>query len=123
LRNEDDVSRFVALMRGIASQTGLHFVDTSAGAQEGLARVAPAQARIEARRKAVNIGTVDRAGFGFSAGNLGMPGYQVAVGFTDEGRSQDAHKFALATVTALRKHWRVETQSGGSGAQGMKSCR
>lgn len=123
LHNEGEVDRFVALMRKVAQSNGLEFVDTSSRSQEGLSRIDSAQARIEARRRAVNIGTLGGRGFGFGAGNLGLPGYQVAIGFTAGDNAQEAHKFAAETVRLLRLSWHVETQSGETGVHGMASCK
>lgn len=122
LRNQGDVDRFVALMREIAVANQLRFVDTSSESQEALSRTNPEQARVENRRRAVNIGTVGSRGFGFSAGNLGLPEYQVAIGFTAGDQPADARKFAARTVSLVRSKWPVETSSGETGVTGMKSC-
>jgi hypothetical protein len=110
-------------MRQVAKSNGMEFADTSSRSQEGLSKIDRTQARIEARRRAVNIGTLGGRSFGFGAGNLGLPGYQVAIGFTAGADPKAAHMFAAETVNLLRKTWQVETQSGETGAHGIAHCK
>ena len=121
LHNEADVGRFIDLMRGIARSNGMEFVDRSEQAARELSEVG-AGLESEQRPTFVYVGTVGNEDYGFSAGNLGMPGHQVSIAFTSEHPSNEARQLAAATVKKLREFWKVETQSGAIGARGMAEC-
>jgi hypothetical protein len=59
-----------------------------------------------------------------TAGNLGLPGYQVALGFSEGSNPSDAHRFAQMVVSKLEEHWHVEIvpDPAKSGALPMKNC-
>ena len=123
LRNDQDVAAFEREMSSIAGVEGARFIDGSANTQKGLEAIDnPHVNKILMSRPLVNIGFDIGEGVGVTAGNLGMPGYQVALGFSEGSNSTNAHRLANAVVGKLAEHWRVETQSGNTGAKGMKDC-
>ena len=62
---------------------------------------------------------VYRARWGLTAANIGLPGYQVAIGFSD---GPDAQAFAKRVIDRLKMQWRVETIPSDKGALPLKSC-
>jgi hypothetical protein len=48
-------------------------------------------------------------------GNLGLPTYQVAMGFSDDPNPSQAQQFADIVIKGLRSRWQVETVPAGAG--------
>lgn len=123
LRNQQDVNQFVSLMHRVATANRMTFVDISSQSQDSLSRIDPEQAKIEARRPAVNIGTIGNRGFGFSAENLGLPGYEIVMGFTSEGDDKGAREFASSAISLIRRTWVVESRPGDIMPSGTVVCK
>jgi hypothetical protein len=68
---------------------------------------------------AVNIGAYDNDGVGFGGGNLGMPDYQVSIGFSEGDDPLRARALVRRVVAILGKRWHVETRLG---AAKMNEC-
>jgi hypothetical protein len=62
-------------------------------------------------------------GMGVTAINVGLPGYQVALGFSGSSDSSLARRFAEDVTKRLEQHWRVETVPAGSGATPKPGCK
>ena len=121
LRNAGDLAAFTREMQLIAQSQGKQFIDRSAATQEEINALR--QPTEGARTKpVVNMGIELGDGIGLTAGNLGLPEYQVAVGFSEGSRPVDARKFADAVMKRLAERWRVELVPAGTGAKGMENC-
>jgi len=59
---------------------------------------------------------------GVTAGNLGLPGYEVALGFSEGSSGAEAREFANKVVKRLEQHWQVEIVPAGTGAKPMGGC-
>jgi hypothetical protein len=70
---------------------------------------------------AIDMGLDD--GLGLGVGNLGLPNYQVAVGFSGGQDPAEARKFSDMVVARLSQRWHVETVPDGSGALPLKVCK
>ena len=70
----------------------------------------------------INMGVEGEDGMGLTAGNLSLPGYQVAVGFGDGSDPVRARAFAERVVNRLKTRWDVETVPAGEGAFPLKAC-
>ena len=123
LRNADDLSAFAREMQSIARSQASRLIDRSAESQKQLETIGhPFEG---ARTKPiVNLGVELRDGVGLMVGNLGLPGYQVAVGFSEGSNAPAAHQFAQTVVKKLEEHWHVEIvpDPGKSGALPMRNC-
>jgi hypothetical protein len=66
-----------------------------------------------------------RDGSAVLVGNLGLPGYQVALGFSGGSSLPEAQEFAQMVVGKLEEHWRVEVvpNPAKSGALPMADCK
>jgi hypothetical protein len=64
-----------------------------------------------------------RANSGMGAGNVGLPGYQVAMGFAEGSNAVEARDFANRVLTRLRQHRGIEVVPAGAGAGPMAGCR
>lgn len=68
----------------------------------------------------IQVGLSD--GMGLGVGNLGLPGYQVAVGFT---RGSDAERSRLLSdkvIERLQGTWQVQEVPAGQGAKPLPNC-
>lgn len=68
----------------------------------------------------INIGMNRGAHNVMMGGNLGLPAYQVALGFS--GEPPEDRRFADIVVKQLGARWQIETVPAGKGAFPMKSC-
>jgi len=108
-------------MQVIAQSKGKQLIDRSADTQKELNDIGhPGEGA--RTRPVINMGILLGDGVGVTAGNLGMPGYQVAVGFSESSKPANAHRFADAVVKRLAERWRVEPVPAGTGAKGMENC-
>ncbi|HEX5420686.1 MAG TPA: hypothetical protein VFY39_11865 [Gammaproteobacteria bacterium] len=71
----------------------------------------------------VDIDLGRRDGMGVGAGNLGLPGYQVALGFSKGRDEAEARVFASNVIAVLEKHWAVHRVPNGQGAMPMEGCQ
>ena len=70
----------------------------------------------------INIGSEGGDGLGLMAGNVGLPGYQVAIGFSEGRDPAAARQLAARTVQRLKVRWTVKTVPEGHGALPLKNC-
>jgi hypothetical protein len=120
--NQQGVALLKSTMHAVAKAENLEFIDNSLqqgselkmmGAEERLKRDAAL---------AIDVHIDGAGGIGVTASNLGLPSYQVAVGFTNGSDAAKAHLLARRLVQALSKQWQVETIPQGSGVSPMKTC-
>lgn len=123
LRNAEDLSAFTREIHLIADSEGAQFLDRSVDTQKELNTID--HSFEGARNKPViNMGFQHTDGVGLTVTNLGLPGYQVAVGFSEGSNPAEARKFAQMVVGKLEEHWHIETvpNPAESGALPMKNC-
>lgn len=122
LTNEQDVLRFVQEMKDIANEEQMEFVDASADTARGLDTIG-----YEDRGRASGSPTIHLAiqrtdGMGVTAGNMGLPGYQLALGFSEGSDRSGAVRFADKVINRLGRYWRVEVLPAGSGVMPDPTC-
>lgn len=110
-------------LRSIASAEKLDFIDRSSETERELKTVGYTGKERTANSRVINIGVLRRDGMGLGAGNLGLPGYQVAIGFSEGSNSIEAHQFADRVLKRLGQHWRIDTVPAGTGAKPMVDCK
>jgi hypothetical protein len=121
LRNAEDLAAFTREMQVIAQSEGKQLIDRSAATQKEFDTIGhPVEGA--RTRPVINMGILLGDGVGLTVGNLGLPGYQVAVGFSEGSKPTDAHRFADAVINGLAQRWRVESVPAGTGAKGMENC-
>ena len=107
LENAEDLSAFTRQMQAIAQSESKTLVDHSADTHKELDMLGhPVE---ESRlRPVINMEIERRDGSGVLVGNSGLPGYQVALGFSEGTNLLGAEKFAQMVVSKLEKQWRIE---------------
>lgn len=116
------VAELKALMRATAASEHLQFIDN--GAEQGSELRAMGADKLLKRDAslAIDLHIEGNDGMGVTAGNLGLPPYQVALGFTEGSDVAKAHRLSARLIQALSQRWQVETIPAGKGAMPMKSC-
>jgi hypothetical protein len=105
LRDARGLEEFKRVVESIAVEEGGDFVDGSARTDEELRDIG--KPRDVSWAPAVNMGVELSRGVGMTAGNLGLPGYQVGVGFTAGSNPQKAHEFAARALAKIQSKWEV----------------
>ena len=122
LSNERGVTDFFDEMKSIADANNMEFLDNSGDTSRELKAVGYVGRERDGGSPAINFGVERKDGQGASAGNLGLPGYQVALGFSEGSNPAEAHAFANMVVSRLEKHWQVHVVPRGTGAKPMPGC-
>jgi hypothetical protein len=123
LSDKQGVSEFVDEMRSIASEEKLEFVDNSSNTEHELKDVGYAGRERAGGSGVINVIVLRKDGMAIGAGNLGLPGYQVAAGFSEGSNVEEARDFSNRVLTRFRKHWRIEVVPAGTGAKPMPGCK
>jgi hypothetical protein len=122
LNNDQGVSEFISVMRSIAVAKNLKFVDGGGETQRDLKAIGAKMDKLDTPGAVINIG-IDRGNRNLMmGGNLELPTYQVALGFSGDPNPSDAQHFADMVVQRLSARWQVETVPAGTGARPMKTC-
>jgi hypothetical protein len=112
----------MSMMRSIAVAENLKFVDGGAETQRDLKTIGAKMDKLDTPGAVINIG-FDRGNRNLMmGGNLGLPTYQVALGFSGDPNPSEAQHFADIVVKRLGARWQVETVPAGTGALPMKTC-
>lgn len=118
LGDQRALSEFTNVMRSIAKSEHMDFVDGSAQAKHDL----EATNALRQVGPIIHMGLEREDGMGLVAGNIGLPGYQVALGFSSGSSQSSAHTFAAKVVSELKKRWHVESVPVGRGALPLNGC-
>jgi hypothetical protein len=121
VRDEAGMAQLIDELRAVATARDMRFFDYSADTERSLANVGhPAR---DDGSPVVYVGVDGGDGLGVRATNVGLPGYQVALGFT-EGRDRlETQSFTDEVIERLERHWQVERLPAGTGALPQPGCR
>jgi hypothetical protein len=122
LRDEQNLALFTSMMKSIAQSERMSFIDRSAATESELRSTDHVLDKLKQDTPIVNLGIEGKGGVGMSAGNLGLPNYQVALGFSEGSDPPGAHAFSDRVVSRLKARWHVETVPAGKGAFPLKTC-
>jgi hypothetical protein len=119
--DERGVAELKGLMRATAASEHLRFIDNSAQ-QSSDSKSIGTDKLLKRASLAIDVHIEGKGGMGVTAGNLGLPPYQVALGFTEGSDAAKAHQLSARLIQALSQRWQVETIPAGKGALPMKRC-
>jgi hypothetical protein len=122
LGDAENLATFTREMRIIAQAENMRFIEGSAETKADLAVIDPEGISHELDGPVIHMGVERGDGMGVDAGNLGLPGYQVALGFSEGSSPDEARRFARTVVSRLARRWHVKTVPPGVGAQPMRGC-
>ena len=120
--NDNGIAELKTLLRSVAASERMTFVDGSARTTQDLSAIARRRGHPVSATPVLNIGVERPDSMGLTAGNLGLPQYQIALGFSKGGDPRAAQEFSDRVVAALGQHWRVEAVPAGRGALPISSC-
>jgi hypothetical protein len=123
LGDRQGVTLFLDTMREIAKAENLTFIDGSTKTATGFRTMGADKHLKQDPARIIHVGIEGGGGMGVTAGNLGLPPYQVALGFTEGAEAGKAHRLAKRIVQALSQYWQVETVLAGKGALPMERCK
>jgi hypothetical protein len=115
---------FTQQMQLIAQSEGTTLIDNSASTQKELDAMGHSFEGAR-NRPVINMGIEWQDGSGMLVSNLGLPDYQVVVGFSEGSSLPRAQRFAQKVVGKLEERWRVEfvPDPAKSGALPMADCK
>lgn len=120
--NERGVADLKTLMRSTAQAEQLEFIDNSTQAASALQQTAQSDADRRDAVGAIDVHIEGNGGLGATAGNLGLPRYQVALAFTEGSNAAKAHRLAERLIKELSHHFKVEEVPLGKGVVPVKDC-
>jgi hypothetical protein len=98
----------------------MRFFDYSADTERSIENVG--HPRRDDGTPVVYVGVDGGDGLGVRATNVGLPGYQIALGFT-EGRDRvETQSFVDEVINEVQAHWRVQRLPAASGALPWPEC-
>lgn len=95
------------VLRSFADAQSMTFIDNSAQTQADLQRIGVESPPQPEGEPLINMGINGPSGLGVTAGNLGLPGYQVALGFTEGTNAPKGKAFSDALVRELDQRWEL----------------
>lgn len=122
LGSDENLRAFIREMQSIAETERMAFRDDSARTQQQLTVLDPDGTVHDVEDVVISVSVESADGMGVTAANLGLPGYQVALGFTEGSRPSDAHAFARRALRKLSRHWQLITLPPNVGAQPLPNC-
>lgn len=123
LADEQDMNAFIKEVRLIAEAGGMTFIDGSERTEKSLKTLDYKGSERSNGSPVVNIGLRRKDGFSVGIGNLGLPDYQLAIGFSEgKGDPTEAREFAESVLQQVRKRWPVYVVPDGKGAMPLSNC-
>ena len=123
LADKEGVAEFIDELKAIAAAEKMSFTDRSSDTKRELEATGYSSPERAGGSPVINIGFIGKDGLGIGAGNLGLPGYQVAVGFSGNSNQSESDAFANRVVKRLEQHWHITVVPVGMGAKPMAGCR
>lgn len=122
LVDERGTAAFIDEMRSIAAAEQMRFLDRSVRTGQELRAVGYDGRERTHGSPIIHIGVRRSDGMGVTAANLSLPGYEVALGFSEGSSASDARAFANRVMARLEVHWRLEALPPGEGARPKGNC-
>lgn len=122
LLDERGGQRLAEELREIARTEQMDFVDSSELVAERLREVSYPNDERTAGSRTLHV-VVERAdGVGVTAANTGLPGFEVALGFTEGADAAFARAFADRVLLRLSAQWQLDVVPPGVGAKPKGDC-
>lgn len=123
VQDKAGMTKLVDELKTVATAKSMTFADNSADTQRDLKTVGYAGRERADGSPVLNVATERDDGLGVGATNVGLPGYQVALGFTEGADKAETERFTNDVIANLEKHWVVERLPAGIGALPKPDCR
>jgi len=123
VQDKAGMAQLIDELRAVAVARGMRFADNSADTERDLGTVGYAGRERADGSPVLNVAVEREDGMGVGAVNVGLPGYQVALGFTEGSDRLETQRFADAIIRELEKYWQIERLPPGSGVLPKPGCR
>lgn len=110
------------VMRTVAQSEGLQFIDNSPQHGADLKNIGGDKALGRDSAYSIDFHIEGESGLGATATNLGLPPYQVGLGFTEGNDPAKARKLANELNRALSQRWDVQKVTLAKGILPMENC-
>ena len=122
VKDDQGVADFMNAMRAIAASEHMTLVDGSAQTQQELKDIDAKFEKLDTPGSVINFG-IDRGDHSLvMGGNLGLPTYQIAMGFSGDEDPKKMKRLADVVAKRLAALWQVQMVPDGIGAFPMKTC-
>jgi hypothetical protein len=116
-------AELVSDLQDIARTNHMEFFDSSTATARDLSKSGYRGRERSDGSPVINVGVLRNDGLFVGGGNLGLPGYQIQLGFTAGSDNVESNRFAMEVVARLRRQWPVSVLPPGSAARPMSDCR
>ena len=123
VQDKAGIVQLIDELKAVAISRGMRFVDNSADTERDLGTVGYAGRERADGSPTINVAVERGDGMGVGAVNVGLPGYQVALGFTEGSDGLETQRFADEVIAKLEKQWQLERLPTGSAALPKPGCR
>ena len=123
VNDKSGATELVGELKDIAHSKNMEFFDSSADTARDLPKIGYAGQERSDGSPVINVGVLRKDGLFVGGGNLGLPGYQVQLGFTKGSDDADSRRFANEVISRLEKQWKVEVLPAGTAATPKTDCR
>jgi hypothetical protein len=110
----------VTELKQLAATEHMEFSDRSEAAEKEATAIGRGRSDGSSR---IAVSLIRMDGLGVGGGNLGLPGYQVTLGFSRGSDFGEATRFADRVVEQLNRQWRVDVLAPGANVPPMSGCR
>lgn len=117
------MAQLIDELKAVAASTEMKFIDNSEATKRDLTTVGYVGRDRTDGSPVINVAVKRGDGLSVGAVNVGLPGYQVALGFTESSDRLETQRFVSAIIKRLEKHWEVEKLPTGTGALPQPGCR
>jgi hypothetical protein len=116
-------TQLVGDLQDLAHSMNMEFFDSSAVTARDLPKTGYHGRERADGSPVINVGVLRKDGLFVGGGNLGLPGYQVQLGFTKGSDDAESRRFAEEVISRLEKQWRVDVLPAGAMATPRADCR
>jgi len=122
LNDQQGLSTMVGELQSLAQSEKMTFIDNGGNTKRSLDTIGYAGTERKDGSPVINLDVGRRDGMGVGVGNLGLPDYQVAVGFSEGSDAAESRHFADRVIERLKRHWHLIVVPAGTGAKPLASC-
>ena len=123
LAGDSDLRLLESELRAIADEDHSQFVDSSGSTKRSLESIGHSNAERTLGSPVVSWDINRKDGSGVGIGNLSLPGYQIALGFSAKADPSESKRFADTVVQRLKTHWQVYVVPDDRGALPLSNCQ
>lgn len=122
LTSKETALQLVQVMKQIANEEQMAFVDGSAETARGLKIIGYDDRGRTDGSLTIHLGVHRADGMGVTIGNMGLPGYKMAIGFSEGSNPSEGNRFANKVIDRLGRLGPLEELPAGSRIQPDPKC-